>query len=135
MTKTVECYATDQDGEVIGNQLKSEKFNKNLIHVDSEKKGIQPTERTKRVSFYQSLFLNKIRIFLTWKTLALKSKTSGTAQHVKNESILTRIRFHKIRKDPYVALQSLSSINFFSLVLLSTVEIESLSNDENGKKQ
>ena len=35
---------------------------------------------------------------------------------------------------PNVALQSLSSINFFSLVLLSTVEIRSLSNDENGKK-
>lgn len=38
-------------------------------------------------------------------------------------------------KTPHVALQSLSSINFFSLVLLSTVEIGSLSNDENGKKQ
>ena len=34
------------------NQLKSEKFNKNLIHVDSEKKDIQPTETTKRVSVY-----------------------------------------------------------------------------------
>ena len=32
-------------------------------------------------------------------------------------------------------MQSLSSINFFPLVLLSTVEIESLSNNENGKKQ
>ena len=38
-------------------------------------------------------------------------------------------------KTPHVALQSLSSIKFFSLVLLSTVEIGSLSNDENGKKQ
>ena len=38
-------------------------------------------------------------------------------------------------KTPHVPLQSLSSINFFSLVLLSTVEIRSLSNDENGKKQ
>ena len=135
MAKTVECYATDQDGEVIGNQLKSEKFNENLIHVDSEKKILQPTETTKRVSFYQSLFLSKIKSFLTQKTLALKSKTCGAAQHVKNESILTCIRFHKILKDPHVALQSLSSINFFSLVLLSTVEIRSLSNDENGKKQ
>ena len=36
---------------------------------------------------------------------------------------------------PYVALHLLSSINFFRLVLLSTVEIGSLSNDENGKKQ
>ena len=35
----------------------------------------------------------------------------------------------------YAALQSLSSINFFPLVLLSTVEIGSLSNDKNGKKQ
>ena len=32
-------------------------------------------------------------------------------------------------------MQSLSSINFFPLVLLSTVEIGSLNNDENGKKQ
>ena len=53
MTKTVECYATDQDAEVIGNQLKSEKFNKNLIHVDSEKKDIQPTETTKSVSLLE----------------------------------------------------------------------------------
>ena len=36
-------------------------------------------------------------------------------------------------KTPHVALQSLSSINFFPL--LSTVEIGRLSNDENGKKQ
>ena len=38
-------------------------------------------------------------------------------------------------KTRHVALQSLSSINFFSLVLLSMVEIGSLSNDENGRKQ
>ena len=30
MTETVECYA-NQDGEVIGNKFKSEKFNKNLM--------------------------------------------------------------------------------------------------------
>lgn len=41
------------------------------------KKDIQPTETTKRVSFYWSLFLNKIRSFLTGKPLALKSKTFG----------------------------------------------------------
>ena len=45
------------------------------------------------------------------------------------------LRFHKIPKDPHVALQSVSSINLFLLVLSSTVEIGSLSNDENGKKQ
>ena len=38
-------------------------------------------------------------------------------------------------KTPHVALQSLTSIIFFPLVLLSTVEIGSLSNDENSKKQ
>ena len=47
MTKTVECYAADWDGEVIGNQLKSEKFNKNLIHVDSEKKIFNLLKRPK----------------------------------------------------------------------------------------
>ena len=54
---------------------------------------------------------------------------------IKNESILTCIRFRKIPKTPHVALQLLSSINFFLLVLSSTVEIESLSKDENGKEQ
>ena len=47
MTKTVECCATDYEGEVIGNQLKSEKFNKNLTHVDSEKKIFNLLKRPK----------------------------------------------------------------------------------------
>ena len=57
-----------------------------------------------------------------------------TAEHFK--AAWYRYNFYLCStKTPHVALQSLSSINFFPLVLLSTVEIGSLSNDENGKKQ
>ena len=39
MTERVECYdKPNQDGEVIGNQLESEKFNKNLTDASAGKK-------------------------------------------------------------------------------------------------
>ena len=57
-----------------------------------------------------------------------------TAWHVEAEWYIYNFYLCST-KSPHVALQSLSSINFFPLVLLSTVEIGSLSNDENGKKQ
>ena len=56
-----------------------------------------------------------------------------TAWHVEAEWYINYSYMYSTRT-PHVALQSLSSINFFPLVLLSTVEIRSLSNDENGKK-
>ena len=63
ITETVECYA-NLGGEVIENQLKSEKFNENL--TDTGKKDILPTETTKRASVYY--YSNEIRRFLTEKT-------------------------------------------------------------------
>ena len=57
-----------------------------------------------------------------------------TAQHVKAEWYIYSF-YLCLTKTPHVALQLLSSINFFPLVLLSTVEIGSLSNDDNGKQQ
>ena len=57
-----------------------------------------------------------------------------TAQHVKAGWYIYNFYLCST-KTPHVALQSLSSINFFPLVLLSTVEIGGLGNDENGKEQ
>ena len=63
MTETVECYA-NLGGEVIENQLKSEKFNENL--TDTGKKIFYPLKRPKRASVYY--YSNEIRRFLTEKT-------------------------------------------------------------------
>ena len=50
MIETVECYA-NQDGEVIGNKLKSEKSIKTL---QMAKKHVQPTETTKECQFIRT---------------------------------------------------------------------------------